>query len=187
MNKKVNWKNLVFIGVILLLLIPQTRQPIQVTLQKGLMLFASPSVEPKVEMDKLEPFVYKLESLDGISSHQPIGNGKVTFVSYWATWCPPCIAEMPSIDNLYKDYRGNINFLLITNEEPGTVKRFMDKKAYEVPVYISKMAPPEKLASRSIPASYIIDQSGNIVVREKGALDWNSPKVRKILDALLVN
>ena len=124
-------------------------------------------------------------SLDGLSKEVAVGSGKVTFISYWATWCPPCIAELPSIASLYKDYGNRIQFLLITNERPAVVEQFLIKKNFNLPAVIPQMETPEALFERSIPTNYIIDGNGTIVIKEKGASDWNSKNVRTTLDALL--
>ncbi|UWX56650.1 TlpA family protein disulfide reductase [Maribacter litopenaei] len=67
---------------------------------------------------QVQPFVYELENLDGEPVNAKVGDGEITFISYWATWCPPCIAELPSIDGLYQDYGDKISFLMISNEDP---------------------------------------------------------------------
>ncbi|WP_338039136.1 TlpA disulfide reductase family protein [Maribacter litopenaei] len=56
--------------------------------------------------------------MDGEPVNAKVGDGEITFISYWATWCPPCIAELPSIDGLYQDYGDKISFLMISNEDP---------------------------------------------------------------------
>jgi len=127
-QKKFTWQNVLFIVVILLLLIPQTRTPIQVALNKVKVAIFSPSAFAKADQQQLKPFTYSLTSLDGAPKEVSIGTGKVTFISYWATWCPPCIAELPSIEALYEDYGDKVEFLLITNENPEVVARFMAKK-----------------------------------------------------------
>ena len=63
----------------------------------------------------------------------------------------------------------------------------MTKKGYDLPVYIAQMQAPEILQSNSLPTNYIIDATGNIIIKEIGAADWNSAKVRTLLDGLLLN
>ena len=115
-----------------------------------------------------------------------VGNGKVVFISYWATWCPPCIAELPTIEKLYADYGDQVNFMLISNERSETVRLFLEKKGYDLPVYLSRMQAPKALFERSIPTTYIIDGDGKILMKETGAADWNSEKVREVLQDLLL-
>lgn len=185
--KKPKISNLIFIVLIALLLIPQTRTFIQVNLQKA-WVKVNPFEIQAIAADKqvqLIPFDYKLQSIEGIQRDAAVGKGKVTFISYWATWCPPCIAEMPSIALLYADYGNKVDFLLITQEEPEVVARFLEKKEMNLPAVISRMKTPELLQERSIPTNYIIDKEGKIVLKEQGAANWNSDEVRVLLDGLL--
>lgn len=186
-KKKITWKNILFVVLIAVLLIPQTRTPIQVAINKITVAIFSPSAVSKEKQIQLQPFTYHLKDLNNESQLVEIGKGKITFLGYWATWCPPCIAEMPSINDLYKDYGDKVQFVLITNENPEVVTNFLKKRDFQLPVFLPAMETPEQLYERSIPTSYIIDQNGRIVVKEKGASDWNSKDVRKILDGLLID
>jgi hypothetical protein len=76
-------------------------------------------------------------------------------------------------------------FLLLTNEKPGTVQGFLEKKALDLPVFIPQMKTPEALNETSIPTSYVLDRKGKIIIKETGAADWNSKRVRQLLDGLL--
>lgn len=185
MKKKISWQNTLFIIVLILLVIPQTRKPIQVLANRAKMMIFSPSAFAKADQPKVQPFDYRITSLDGATMTAPIGKGKVTFLSYWATWCAPCIAELPSIEKLYEDYGDRIDFVLITDEDAETVKAFAQKKEYELPFYNPAQDTPVSLAERSIPTNYVIDKKGNIVVKEQGAANWNSDAVRTTLDQLL--
>ena len=130
-------------------------------------------------------FNLKLTDQDGNARSLKEFKGKVIFLNYWATWCPPCIAELPGIQELYADYGDKVDFVLLTQEETEKVQRFITKKGYDVPVYIPQMQAPELLQSNSLPTNYIIDAKGNIIIKETGAADWNSAKVRKLLEGLL--
>lgn len=184
-KRKFKITDILFVVFIALLLIPQTRKPIQVGLNKLKVLVWSPTVKD-VEGKILRPFDYTVKDLNNELQSIPIGQGKVTFISYWATWCPPCLAELPSIQDVYTDYGDKVNFVLLTEEDRDVVQRFLVKKGYELPVYFPQMNTPELLKSRSIPTNYLIDAQGKIRVRETGAADWNSEKVRTLLDSLLI-
>lgn len=183
--KKIKLENIIFIICIALLIIPQTRTPIQVAFNQLKVSIFSPNAFAKADQTQLQPFTYQLRTIDGRSHTAEIGQGKVTFISYWATWCPPCIAELPSIEKLYQDYGDTIDFVLITQEDPDKVKRFLERKELTVPAVFPQMETPELLYERSIPTNYIIDKTGKIIIKEKGAADWNSADVREILDKLI--
>lgn len=185
LKKKANWKNLIFIAAIALLIIPQTRKPIQVALNKIIVSVIKPSAFAKANQTQLPPFNYKVASVDGIERQAAVGQGRVTFISYWATWCPPCIAELPSIEALYEDYGNNVDFLLITNETSEVVTKFLFKKSINIPAVHPRMETPDVLFESSIPTNYLIDKKGNIVIKKNGPADWNSAHVRETLDALI--
>ncbi len=184
-RKRPSLSNLLFGLFIVLLLIPQTRTPIQVAVNQLKMFVFSPSAMDENEQTQIPPFEYQLRDVHGDHKSISIGKGKVSFISYWATWCPPCIAELPSIQKLYSAYGDQLNFMLLTNEDPEVVQRFIDKKGFTLPIYFSNMQTPEALDSNSLPTNYIIDSEGKIVVKEKGAADWDSKKVRDLLDRLI--
>jgi thiol-disulfide isomerase/thioredoxin len=107
--------------------------------------------------------------------------GEVIFLNQWATWCPPCRAEMPSIEKLYKDYGDRVRFVMLTNEEPAPVLEYMKKHGYTFPVSFGSVAGPG-LATRSIPVTVIIGREGQVLINKKGAINWNARKIRKLLD-----
>lgn len=184
-KKRFSLSSVLFVICIVLLIIPQTRKPIQVALNTLRVAVWSPGVLDTDEQTQLHPFTYRVRTLEGAPLEADIGKGTVTFISYWATWCPPCIAELPAIQELYTAYGDQMQFLLITNETPEVVQRFLDKKNYDLPVVFPRMQPPKALFERSIPTNYLIDQSGTIVIKEKGASNWNSAGVREVLEALV--
>ena len=184
-NRKFKISDIIFVVFIIILIVPQTRRPILVVANKVRAKLSSLTVVAKGEQEQLKPFTYALENLNGDNLNVEIGKGEVVFISYWATWCPPCIAEFPSIDALYKDYGDKINFVMISNEDPEKIRKFLEKKNFAVPAFIPKMEAPEDLYEKTIPTNYIIDASGKIIIKEKGATDWNSEKVRQILDGLI--
>ncbi len=145
----------------------------------------SPSALDQEDQTQLTPFTYQLADLNGTPTPIDIGKGKVTFLSYWATWCPPCIAELPSIEKLYAHYGKQVQFILLTNEDPEPVTRFLEKKGYDLPVFNPRMPAPEVLSSASIPTNYLIDGKGKIIIKETGAADWDSKKVREVLEGLV--
>lgn len=185
--KRPSWRNIVFTILIVLLLAPPTRKPIQVALNRLKLSLFTPSVIDNGQQEKLPPFNYQVVTLGGSHEAIPIGSGDITFLSYWATWCPPCIAELPSIEKLYVDYGDKVNFVLVSQEDPIIIQQFLKKKSLSIPAVTSTMPTPETLYTSSIPTNYIIDQSGHILVKELGASDWNSDDVRQLLDSLLAN
>jgi len=146
----------------------------------------APSVKDVENTETLDTYNWKLNGVNTKSVNFNEYEGEVIFVNFWATWCPPCRAEMPMIQDLYNDYNDKVSFVFVTNENLATVKTFFDDKGYDLPVYNSLSAPPQKFReTNSIPASYLIDREGNILISKVGAADWNSKKVRGLLDELI--
>jgi len=182
---KLRWSDILFGIFVVLLLIPQTRRPIQVAVNKAKLWVWSPSVEGSDDRVQLSPFDYKVQNLNGEVTQHRIGDGQITFLSFWATWCAPCLAELPSIQKLYQDYGNRVNFVLVTREDTAMVQAFMAQKDYELPVYFPRSQVPEVLQSNSLPTNYLIDGRGQVLIAETGAANWNSQKVRVLLDGLL--
>ena len=176
--------NLIFLLVIAILVIPQTRQPIQVFLNKGLALI-SPSIESEKEQTTLKSYDWKLKDEAGTVFDFENAKGKVVLINFWATWCPPCIAEMPSMQALYNDYQDKVVFLFVTGDWYSDINKFLDKHKYTFKVYRPVSSSPSLFDVSSIPRTFLIDKSGNIVIDESGAANWNSEKVRTTIDGLL--
>lgn len=181
---KAQRNNLVFLIVIALLIIPQTRQPIQVLLHKGLAIFG-PSIIDSEDRKIVDNYNWMLEDLEGKTFDYASTQGKVVLVNFWATWCPPCIAEMPGLEKLYSDYKDKIVFLFISDEDNEKISKFVDKNEYSFKVYRAKSKYPENFNVRSIPRTFLIDKNGEIVIDKTGASNWNSEKVRTVIDKLI--
>ena len=111
--------------------------------------------------------------------------GKVVFVNFWATWCPPCIAEMPSIQNLYTDYKDKVEFLLVTNDPYSEINEFLSKNNYDFKILRPVTFNTSVFDVSTIPRTFLIDKTGRIIIDEIGAANWNSDKVRLVIDNLL--
>ena len=112
-------------------------------------------------------------------------HAKVVFISFWATWCAPCIAEMPSMLELYTDYKDRVEFVFVTNEDWQTVSEFYTKKGFDFPTYNQLTNTPKELENSSIPTTFILDKNKKIVVDKRGPANWNSSATRQIIDNLL--
>src|SRR5690606_18518096 len=103
----------------------------------------------------LTTYDWKLIDEHGNSYDFNEARGKVVIVNFWATWCPPCIAEMPSLEKLYKDYKDDVVFLLVSDEKPEAISKFKSKNDYDFLVYASASANPEVLNTSSIPRTFV--------------------------------
>ena len=113
---------------------------------------------------------------------------KVLFINYWATWCNPCLAEMPSMAELYNQYKENNNivFLYLSKEDADTIIDYIPKNLSleQLPIY--KIVTDDDLFStRGIPTTFIVNRNGEIVVKDVGSAAWNDQSVVDYLDKLL--
>lgn len=176
--------NIILLVVVALLLIPQTRQPIQILIHKGLALF-SPSVVDKDERVQISDYNWKLVDENGLDYNFNDAKGKVVVLNFWATWCPPCIAEMPSLEKLYSAYKDEVVFLFVSNEKQVVISAFKQKHAYDFMAYASVTDYPSAFDVHSIPRTFIIDKKGTIVVDKTGAANWNSDAMQTLIRSLL--
>ncbi len=138
----------------------------------------TPEIDSVESVEKLPiaDFNLHVKDLNGQLVNMEDYRGKVIFLNFWATWCMPCVAELPSIDKLYKEFKDeNIAFLLISSEQPEKVKRYHEKKGYEIPFHIIDKdgSIPNQYYSNSIPTTFIINKEGKIVKSSIGPEDWD--------------
>lgn len=177
---KKHWSNILLLIFLALMIFPQTRTPIKVFVNR--VLSFAPSTQSEDEQEKLEDYKWQLVSLDGKQVDFSEFKGKKILLNFWATWCPPCIAEMPSMQQLYNDYSEKAVFLFVTNDDRLAVEQFLSKGEYNLPVYQALSTTPTLLQSRSLPTTFLISEEGNIIIKKIGSADWNAEKVRNLLD-----
>ncbi len=171
--------NLLFLIVIGLFLYPPSKTYI-------IRLIAlSPSIIEEEKREKITDYNWKLDGLNTTDVNFDKFQGKVVFLNFWATWCPPCVAEMPSIQKLYETYKDKVSFILVSNENWQTIKKFYEENNFNLPVYNNKESGPNFLTVSSIPTTLIINKKGEVVVEKSGAADWNSKSVRSLLEQQL--
>jgi len=104
--------------------------------------------------------------------------GQVTFVNVWASWCPPCVAEMPTIETLYTNVsdNDNIRFIMLSlDDEPDSAIQFMDGKDYTMPYHFPGSPLPHAFNSTALPTTYVVSKEGQVVYKKKGIADYSSP------------
>ena len=190
MNKKKVWKivgNIIFAGLIILLLLPSGR----VWVQQGLMKIGL--FKPKLETSEAtntpaEDEGTLLSDYAGVAFSDDNGHvvsihdlkGKVVFLNFWATWCPPCKAEMPSIQVLKDKFKDNdqVAFLLVEIEgEKEKARDFMLKGDMDLPIYYPESQIPGEWLGGAIPTTVILDKTGKIAARHEGMADYSRTEV----------
>ncbi|HBN6702598.1 TPA: redoxin family protein [Elizabethkingia anophelis] len=114
--------------------------------------------------------------------------GKVVFINFWATWCPPCIQEMPSINKLKQSFKDNEEIVFLMVDVDNKMEKstaFMAKNGYDLPVYVPAGNIPPEYLGEAIPTTVILDKSGDMIGRIEGGRDYTSPEMLKILNELV--
>ena len=129
-----------------------------------------------------------VHSLDGNRFRISDLKGKVVFINIWATWCVPCVVEMPGIEKLTESLRNEpIVFLLVTDEDPERVGEYLKTAPASLPVFLAnkKQQLPRVFGKCGRPATFILDRNGMVVFRQIGSANWDQDRVRMFLRGLL--
>jgi thiol-disulfide isomerase/thioredoxin len=112
--------------------------------------------------------------------------GKVIFINLWATWCPPCIAEMPGINSLYQEVKdeGVVFLMLSVDNNFEKAKRFKEKKGFDFEIYQADGGIPQMYYSQSIPTTFIINAKGELALTHAGMADYNTAEFIEFLRGL---
>ena len=132
---------------------------------------------------------FTFPGLDGKKVSLSDYKGKVVLVNIWATWCPPCVKEMPSMEKLYRKFNGkNFEILAVSIDETGlkAVAPFMEKTRLTFPALIdSKGTIKPVYRITGIPESFIIDKQGVLIKKIVGPIDWAAPQVFRFFSSLI--
>lgn len=136
-------------------------------------------IEVTTNSIKTKAIDFKLKDLNGNELSLSDLKGKKVFLNFWATWCPPCKAEMPEIEKLYQETKdSDLVIVAVEIGEPlDTVKSFIDSNKYNFKVLLD---PDQTVATKynitSIPTSYFIDTDGNIASKHVGGMNIDQMK-----------
>jgi thiol-disulfide isomerase/thioredoxin len=180
--KKSTLQNIAFIVFLGLLLFSPLGTLLKVQVSR--LLAFSPKTIALRDQEKLSTYQWQLLDGNGKVVSLEEYKGKIILVNFWATWCPPCIAEMPSMNKLYADYQEKIVFLFVTTDSFEKANAFLAKENLQLPIFQSVSNPPINMESETIPATYVIDQHQNVIIAKVGPADWNGDAFRLKLDDL---
>lgn len=112
---------------------------------------------------------------------------KVIFINFWADWCPPCKAEMPSIQELYNAFENNetVQFLLIdVDNNPEKALQYIEEKGYSFPLYFPVNSIPESIFTGTLPSTIVINKEGALVYHKKGIGNFSSNNFVQFIEEL---
>jgi thiol-disulfide isomerase/thioredoxin len=158
--------------------------------EDGVMIQDGPSDVPVAENRKAAPDVL-LVAGKGLSKKLSEFRGKVILLSFWASWCTPCLIELPTFIDLHEKLSAKGLVIIPVNvDEPDTAARFVQDfwKAKSFP-FVTYYDPTHKAADRfhveSLPSNFVIDKQGRQVAQGYGANDWSSPASVNFIEQLL--
>ncbi len=126
----------------------------------------------------------KLTDLDGKEVDLTKFEGKTIFVNFWATWCKPCIQEMPSIAALQTHLAGkNIEFFFASDEEVDKIQKFRESR--KMALNFVRVENPEALGIQALPTTFIFDAEGNMIFSEVGFRKWDDPTTIEMVTKLI--
>ncbi len=141
-----------------------------------------------IEVGNLAPD-FNIKNLGGGSASLSDYRGKVVLVNFWATWCGPCKAEMPSMEALYRSHgRDDFEILAVSidlgDETP--VRSFVEDFGFTFPILLDSQFDVNDLFQvRVVPTSIVIDRNGVVTDRLLGAKDWNDPDAQAFVKELI--
>ncbi len=115
--------------------------------------------------------------------------GKIAIVHFWATWCPPCVEEIPALSRFWDNYRTRDDvelYAVSVDKDWKTIDAFMQKNPSAIPLFHDPGASTAKrFGTVQYPETYIVNAKGRVLFRVQGAVDWSSPELRNRIDQIL--
>ncbi len=182
----------IIIGVVALLYVTGWHTQVIGTMQRGLLAtgLIKPSI-PSMEQDfPMASMDFNFADETGRMVSLSDFEGKVVFLNVWATWCPPCIAEMPSINALYNKMKDSdrVSFVLVSMDEDfEKAVQFMERRGFEMPVYHYRSRSRQAYESTVIPTTYVLTKDGRLALEKRGLAKYDTPEFRDFLINLAEN
>ncbi|MBC2840031.1 TlpA disulfide reductase family protein [Robiginitalea sp. SC105] len=175
--------NILLIGFVLSFFVTPLGNYSKVWLMQ-LFAFAPNPIEER-ERERIPSYDWRLKDANWEFFNFREARGQVALINLWASWRLPCLPELRGIQSLYEDYGDRVRFYIITDEEREPVEAFMQEHGFTFPVTYRVVGDPAPVDLSDPPRSYLIDKKGFIVAAEEGISDWDSARVRELLDQLL--
>ena len=175
----------IFLTVIAVIYLTGWQTEIAGFLQRGIMLTGLHNANVTSPVQQVPADLnFKVKTLEGEYLNIASLEGKTIFMNFWATWCAPCVAEMPSIEALWEQNKQDgIAFLLVsTDDEIDKIKAFIERKGYSFPVYQIASPLPATFDASAIPATFVVSPQGNLVYKHIGIANYDTNDFHDFLD-----
>jgi peroxiredoxin len=130
---------------------------------------------------------FELKDADGRQYRLEDMRGKPVIINFWATWCPPCRAEMPSMQRAWDQVKDDGILMLAINvgEDADTIEQFVNELGVDFPLPMdtdSKVA--QQWPMTGLPTTFVVDPAGRLVYRAQGEREWDAPELLELVHAL---
>ncbi|OVE55762.1 TlpA family protein disulfide reductase [Chryseobacterium mucoviscidosis] len=182
-----NWSTVIMIAVLILLWGSPDAKAWVMRQMISTGLFNS-RIEEKTEKSSLVPPNFSVKNENGEITETSQLRGKVVFINFWASWCPPCRAEFPSVQKFYDAYKTNQNLVFLTvnlDDEIILGKKYLQKEKFSIPFLVPDSSIPKELYSGSLPTTIILDKTGKIRMHHSGMADYSKDSFYHEIETLL--
>lgn len=149
---------------------------------------ANPKIELATDNSPEAAYNFSLTDQKGNTVEFSEFKNKVIFLNFWASWCAPCVAEMPNIAAIYESFESSndvVFIMLNLDKERAKAESFLAKKDYTFPVYyLNQSGLPNVYESNSIPTTFVIDKNGKIALQKTGMANYDNDNFRNFLNDL---
>ncbi|MGH9317704.1 MAG: TlpA family protein disulfide reductase [Thermoanaerobaculia bacterium] len=115
--------------------------------------------------------------------------GRLLIIHFWATWCPPCVEEIPALSRFWDKYRGRSDiglYAVSVDKDWKTIDAFSSKNPNRLPIYRDpNSGTSQRFGSTQYPETYITNSNGRVLYRVQGAVEWNDPEFQRRIEQLL--
>lgn len=179
---------LLFIFLLLILFVPKVKayilQGIMIT---GLYNTEFNTEETHLKLDAAD-WNLKIKNANGDLYTLSDFKEKVIVINFWATWCAPCLAELPNLNDLYATFKNEKNFILLTIETDANKKKaqeILSNKKLNLPLYFLNYKYQTNLFNGILPTTVVIDKDGTLVLKKEGIANYNNDTFKAQLHELL--
>ena len=175
-------KNIILAAIALLLMVSGCQSNNKSHSQNDSTAIEDNEVQEVRNVEEQNSFNASFKNINGETVSVSDLRGKVVIMNFWATWCPPCIAEMPSLQKLHEDLQSEKDIVFMAIEVDQNIDKaakFMAKNKYSLPLYTVDSDLPEELHTNSIPMTVILAKNGDIVGKQVGMMDFKSEKLKQ--------
>ncbi len=183
---KKNWLNALILAILAILLFSPSAKSwlLEQLIKTGLF---NTEIKKDAHQDVAANTDFSYADSSGIVTSTKALRGKVIFINFWASWCPPCRAEMSSLNKLYQKLSNEkeIVFLFINEDED---KRkgidYLHKNNFSIPFYSEKGNIPNEIFGGSLPTTVVLNRDGKVVLKHEGMAGYNTDKFIQQLKGL---